>query len=145
MSRISWTAAACSIALFGAVACAGANSDANMSSGLDAAGSSAQTETQTQAPDAAPPADPATATYTDVQLQAFVAAAAEINPIAQSLTTATPEQRAQSAAQIRAILAQHGLDADTYNAIASRAQTDAAFAARIATLQSTQQTPPPEG
>ena len=62
-------------------------------------------------------------------------AAAQINPIAQGLTTATPEQRTEAATQIRSILTANNLDADTYNAIASQAQTDAALATRIANNQ----------
>jgi hypothetical protein len=75
------------------------------------------------------------ANFTDAQLTAFVAAAAEIDPISRSLATATPEQRTQATEQIRAILTRHNIDSETYNAIAARAQTDAELAARITALQ----------
>lgn len=80
-------------------------------------------------------------TFSDVTLRAFVAASAEIDPISRSLATATPEQRTQATEQIRQILQRNNLDSATYNAIASRAQADPAFAARVAALR----TPPPSG
>lgn len=83
---------------------------------------------------AAPPAA-AQAAYTDAQLRAFAAASLEIDPISRTLPSASAEQRTQATAQIRSILARHQIDAATYNAIAARAQTDAAFAQRIASLQ----------
>lgn len=72
----------------------------------------------------------------DDTLRRFLAAAAEIQPVGQSITTeSTAEQRAAASAQIGAILQRHQIDSATYNAIAQRAQTDAALAARIAALQ----------
>lgn len=145
MSRLSWTAAACSIALLSVAACAGTNADTDTSSNLSA-DSSAEAQTQTAEPQATTPdASLAGADYSDAQLQSFLAAAQEINPIAQTLPTATPEQRTQAAEQIRAILMRNNLDADTYNAIASQAQTDAALSARLAALQTPQQPAPSEG
>lgn len=79
--------------------------------------------------------------YSDTQLRAFVRAAEEIDPINRSIAGATPEARAQAATRIRAILDQNGLDAAAYNAIATRAQTDAALAGRIEALR----TSPGEG
>jgi hypothetical protein len=75
--------------------------------------------------------------YTDAQLRSFAAAAIAIEPIARQLTTATPEQRTAATTQIRTILASNNLDGATYNAIASRAQADPTFAARIETLHQT--------
>ena len=75
-------------------------------------------------------------TFSDANLRAFAAASTEIEPINRTLTSATPEQRTAAAGQIRAILARHNLDGATYNAIASRAQSDPAFAERIRALRS---------
>lgn len=73
-------------------------------------------------------------TFSDQTLNAFAAASIEIDPITQTLATATPEQQAQATEQIRQILARNSIDSATYNAIASRAQADAAFAERIQVL-----------
>jgi hypothetical protein len=83
--------------------------------------------------------------FTDAQLQAFVAASAQIDPLNRQLATATPEQRTQIGSQIRAALSQHNLDIDTYNGIAARAQTDQALGQRIAQLRAAQPAPPPAG
>lgn len=85
------------------------------------------------------------ASFTDAQLQAFVAASAQIDPLNRQIATATPEQRTQIGAQIRAALSQHNLDIDTYNGIAARAQTDQALGQRIAQLRAAQPAPPPAG
>lgn len=77
----------------------------------------------------------------DETLRRFIAASAEIQPISNSLASATAEQRAQAADQIGAILARHQLDAATYNAIAERAQTDQTLAARITALRQSAQSP----
>ncbi len=74
----------------------------------------------------------------DAQLQAFVAASAEIDPLNRSLATATEQQRTQIAEQIRSALERHNIDLETYNGIAARAQTDEALATRIAQLRATQ-------
>jgi hypothetical protein len=84
----------------------------------------AQTET-------APAQATAAATFTDAQVTAFAAASTEIDPISQRLANATEAQRTEGATQIRAILQRHSLDAATYNAIATQAQTDTALQARI--------------
>jgi hypothetical protein len=76
--------------------------------------------------------------FTDAQLQAFVAASAEIDPLNRQLATATAEQRAQIGNQIRAALARNNLDIETYNGIAARAQSDPQLGARIAQLRSAQ-------
>lgn len=73
----------------------------------------------------------ANATFTDAQVTAFAAASTEIDPISQRLANATEAQRTEGATQIRAILQRHSLDAATYNAIATQAQTDTALQARI--------------
>lgn len=73
---------------------------------------------------------------TDDLLRRFVSAAAEIDPISRSLTAdATAEDRARAATQIRAALDRNRVSAVAYNAIAERAQSDEALAARIAALQ----------
>jgi hypothetical protein len=73
-------------------------------------------------------------TFNDTTLRSFAAASVEIEPITRTLATATPEQRTQATEQIRQILQRNNLDSATYNAIAARAQSDTAFAARIAAL-----------
>jgi hypothetical protein len=79
--------------------------------------------------------------YTDAQLQAFVAASAEIDPLNRQIAAAPAEQRAQIGAQIRAALQRHSLDIETYNGIAARAQTDQALGQRIAQLRTAQPAP----
>lgn|SRR5690606_7097164 len=109
MTRSSWFGAAALVAALGMAA-------PNLAS--------AQTQT-------APAQSAAAATFTDAQVHAFAAASTEIDPISQRLANATPEQRTQAATQIRAILQRHNLDANTYNAIATQAQTDTALQARV--------------
>lgn len=72
--------------------------------------------------------------FSDAQLQSFIAAGTEINPLSQSLATATPEQQTVIAAQIRSILQANNLSIEAYNGIASQAQSDPALAARINAL-----------
>lgn len=85
---------------------------------------------------ATPPATTAPSTFTDTQLQAFATASVEIDPINRTITAnSTADQRTAAATQIRAILQRNNLDQATYNAIASRAQADTVFAARIAALR----------
>lgn len=88
---------------------------------------------------ATPPPAPAAVptTFTDAQLQSFVAASAAIDPLNRQFASATPEQRTALGAQIRTALEQHNLDLPTYNAIAARAQTDQALGQRIAQLRAT--------
>jgi hypothetical protein len=81
--------------------------------------------------------------FTDAQLQAFVTASAEIDPLNRQLAAATGEARTPIVEQIRAALARNNLDVDTYNGIAARAQTDQALAARIATIRTAQNPAPP--
>lgn len=76
--------------------------------------------------------------FSDAQVQAFAAASLEIDPISRDLAAASAEERAQGAEQIRQILARHNLDGATYNAIATRAQTDQALQQRIASLRPNQ-------
>ncbi len=84
--------------------------------------------------------------FTDAQLQAFVAASAEIDPLNRQIAAAPEAERAQIGAQIRAALQRHNLDIDTYNGIAARAQTDQALGQRIAQLRAAQPaTTPPAG
>lgn len=89
------------------------------------------------------------AAFTDAQISAFAAASQEIDPISRRLASATPEERAEGATEIRAILTRHNLEAETYNAIATQAQNDTGLQARImAALPAAQpagdETPPPE-
>lgn len=72
--------------------------------------------------------------FTDAQLQSFIRASTEINPLSQSLATAAPEQQQVIAAQIRSILTTNNLSIEAYNGIASQAQSDPALAARINAL-----------
>ena len=92
------------------------------------------------APSLAQPNPPATqtqasATYTDAQLSAFVAASTEVQPLTEGLASATPEERTATTAQIGAALERHSISAAAYNDIATRAQTDTALAGRINTLR----------
>lgn len=102
----------------------------------------AQVQPPATPPAPATPAMPAApTTFTDAQLQSFVTASQQIQPLNTQLATATPEQRTALAGQIRAILQANNLDGATYNAIATQAQSDQALAARLAALQ----TPPNNG
>lgn len=74
-------------------------------------------------------------TFTDAQLRSFAAASVEIDPINAELATATEAERQVAAAQIREILERNDLDFETYNGIATRAQSDQALAQRIAQFQ----------
>lgn len=95
-----------------------------------------QQETQAAPAPAAPTApNVAPTSFTDAQLQSFVTASRQIEPLNRQVQAAAPEQRAQLATQIRAVLTQNNLDGATYNAIATRAQSDQALASRIAALQ----------
>lgn len=144
MSKSSlFLVASCAAALTLA-ACAGRSDDmsASASSSLtapSAASSAPATDTTTAQAEATTPAQPAS--YTDDQLRHFAAAVAEVQPITQGLANATPEQRTAAADQIRAILTRHNLDGATYNAIATQAQNDPAFAARITALIQTSTSP----
>lgn len=84
--------------------------------------------------------------FSDAQLRSFVQASTEIEPLNQSLARATPEQRTQAAQQIRDVLARNSLNAETYNGIAARAQSDPQLAQRIAQIQAeASQTTAPQG
>ena len=72
------------------------------------------------------------ATYSDAQLHDFARASVELDQLKRGLgenPSADEQQRAATEAQ--AVLQRHNLDAPTYNAIASRANTDEALAQRI--------------
>lgn len=147
--------AAAAVAALGA-ACAGTGasnvSSTSTTSATATRGAQATTPAPTQTTTPAPaqqaqsttttPMTPATpTTFTDAQLTSFAAAAMEVDPTSRSVATQTPEQRAASTEQIRQILALNNLDSATYNAIAARAQADPTFAARIASLNRTTQSP----
>lgn len=83
--------------------------------------------------------------FTDAQVQSFAAASLEIDPINRTLATAPEAQRAQAAQRIRDILQRNNLDGATYNAIATRAQTDTALQARITAARAPQAVEPPSG
>lgn len=87
-------------------------------------------------------ASAASTTFTDAQLQSFIAASAEIDPLNRQLASAAGEARTPIVEQIRAALARHNLDVNTYNAIAARAQTDQQLAGRIAQLRTAQNPAP---
>jgi hypothetical protein len=72
--------------------------------------------------------------FTDAQLQSFIAASTQINPLSQSLAAAPADQQPVIAAQIRSILQTNNLSIEAYNGIASQAQSDPALAARINAL-----------
>jgi hypothetical protein len=72
--------------------------------------------------------------FSDAQLQSFIAASTQINPLSQSLATAPAEQQPVIAAQIRSILQTNNLTIEAYNGIAAQAQSDPALAARINAL-----------
>jgi hypothetical protein len=132
MTRTSWLVAAFSAAAL-TTACASNGGADNDTMTTRAAPQAETAATPTPPPPA--PAQPQGGIYSDAQLQAFIAASTEIDPINRTLATATPEQQAQAATQIRAILDRTGLNGETYNAIASQAQSDPAFAARINALR----------
>jgi hypothetical protein len=81
-----------------------------------------------------------TSSYSDAQLRSFVEASEEVQPLTQGLAEATPDVRARNTEAIRAALQRHGLDGQTYNNIATAAQSDSALAARIASLQQAETT-----
>ena len=83
--------------------------------------------------------------FTDAQLQGFVRASAEIDPLNRQLATATGDQRTQLATQIRDSLARNNLDLQTYNVIAQRSQSDPQIAARITAIRTASQPQQPPG
>jgi len=78
--------------------------------------------------------------FTDMQLRAFIAASAEIEPLTPLLSGA-PEEQAQAAEQVRAILTRNSLDIETYNGIAAQARTNAELQARLQALNTQMQMP----
>lgn len=127
MSGHSWLAAAAAVAF--TAACAGSDRG-------NVAESTSTRTADTMAPSAAPAPmhTPQATSFSDAQLRSFAAATQEINPIAGTLSTATPEQRAAATEQIRGILARNELDVETYNAIAAQARSDPALVERIRSL-----------
>lgn len=116
MKRISQFGIAMS-ALLAAAACAsGSGSDT---------GSTARTSAQT-----APASE-----FSDAQVQTFVTARGEIEPIQRTFASLSAEQRTQASTQITSIMQRNGIDAVTYNNIETRARTDQALANRIAALR----------
>jgi hypothetical protein len=85
------------------------------------------------------------ANFTDAQLQGFVRASAQIDPLNRQLATATGDQRQQIAAQIRTLLEQNNLDLQTYNVIAARSQSDPQLAARLNAIRTAAQPQSPSG
>jgi len=74
-------------------------------------------------------------TYSDAQLRAFAKTRAQIQPLQLSqFAAATPTEQTRAAAKINAVLARNGLTREDYDAIATVAQADPQFAARIARL-----------
>jgi len=76
-----------------------------------------------------------TGTFTDAQLQAYLDAKAQIDPISAKIDGLSPSERQIATDRIRGILDQHSISADTYNAIATRARTDVALSNRLAGLR----------
>jgi hypothetical protein len=98
MRKLIWLAAAS--AAF-AAGCAGAETASSPTMRAD--------EPSTAAP---------SGTFTDVQLRAYLAAKAEIDPIQARYEAMTEAQRAEARTQIGAIIQRHGLTAVEYDAIA---------------------------
>jgi hypothetical protein len=114
MTKLKLLACA-TIAAFGAAACASSDDRDN---------NRASTAPATQSSNAG-----AAQTYSDAQVQGFVAARQEI----QALTPGTTaDAQAANQSRISQILQSHNLAPDVYNAIASAAQTDQTLANRIA-------------
>jgi len=111
-------AAAALLAGVGPLAACASNSDT-----MATASASAQTAQP------APTSTPTTATYSDTQIQSYIAAR---NAIAQLTPGSTTEQQRQNQIRIGEILQQNNLTATTYNDIATRAQTDQTLSNRIA-------------
>ncbi len=119
MSKLQMLAAVGIAAL--AAACAGTETTNNNA----APTASAQSEVQAITP----------ASITNEQLRTYTAIETEIAPLQANLATQTPEQRAQTTAQISAVLARHSMEPTTFNAIARMANEDRAFATRLAAAQ----------
>lgn len=119
MSKLQMLAAVGIAAL--TAACAGTETTNNNA----APTATAQSEAQSITP----------ASITNEQLRAYTVIQTEIAPLQANLATQTPEQRAQTTAQISAVLARHGMEPTTFNAIARLANEDRAFAARLAAAQ----------
>lgn len=124
--------AVAAVAAIGAAGCASSSGSSDNRTASAPAASSSAAVARTEL---APQQPAATTGFSDAQLQSFAAASLEIDPISRGLAGATPDQQATAATQIRAILERHNLDGNTYNAIASQAQTDAVLAGRIAAAQ----------
>lgn len=88
-----------------------------------------------QATHSPPAAQAAAASYTDAQLNAFIAASLEVQPLTERLPGQTSAQQAQTSAEISAALQRHAITSTTYNEIARRAQTDETLTARINMLR----------
>lgn len=73
------------------------------------------------------PADPAVHEFSDDEIASFVAAATAIRRLQEDPALDDAARRAEA----EAIVAQHGLDRDTYNAIGVAAQSDPAVAQRV--------------
>lgn len=74
-----------------------------------------------------PPAEEAGAEFTDSQIEGFAAAVLDIRALNADETLDEAAVRAQA----ETIVAEHGLDAETYNEIGTAAQSDPAVARRI--------------
>ncbi|MGE0740339.1 MAG: DUF4168 domain-containing protein [Hyphomonadaceae bacterium] len=104
-------------------ACAATGDD--MNAAQTSAASVAQAAPQTQQP----------TTFTDAQLRSYVAAREEIEPLQANFASQTPEQQRATTAEITAVIERHGLTPVQFNAVARMANTDQAFASRLAAAQ----------
>jgi len=82
--------------------------------------------------------------FTDAQLQAFIAATTEIQPLNTALSTGTPEEREQAAEQVRNILQRNNLTIETYNGIAAQIRSNPELQARLNALSNSAAAPSAE-
>jgi len=73
--------------------------------------------------------------YTDAQLQTFIEARREIDPISRGFAELPEAERAQATTQIQGIINRRQMNPLTYDAIQRQMQTDQALAARVTDLQ----------
>jgi|GEM_PF-2691793 len=73
--------------------------------------------------------------YTDAQLQAFIAARRDIEPISQGFAELAPDARAQASTRIREIMDRNQVNPTTYDAIQRQIGTDQALAQRVTQMQ----------
>lgn len=72
--------------------------------------------------------------YTDAELESYVEASREIEPISSRIARMTPRDRQQATERILSILRRHRLTGDQYNAIEAQTRSDPALAQRVAAI-----------